>query len=75
MPVSTPYSALSIAAWRSSTHSGNGGQCLQVPVEKVPGLMPVRDSKRPDRATLTFPDAAWTRFVAAMTEPNGALAR
>ncbi|MER5784302.1 DUF397 domain-containing protein [Streptomyces mobaraensis] len=73
--MSITYSALSIASWRSSTHSGNGGQCLQVPAEKIPGLMPVRDSKRPGRATLAFPDAAWSRFVTAVAEPNGPLAR
>ncbi|MFC5724108.1 DUF397 domain-containing protein [Streptomyces gamaensis] len=62
---------MSIASWRSSTHSGNGGQCLQVPVEKIPGLMPVRDSKCPDRARLAFPDAAWSCFVTAVAVPDG----
>ncbi|MGI5337052.1 DUF397 domain-containing protein [Streptomyces sp. CA-181903] len=71
--MSTTNSFSSIASWRSSTHSGNGGQCLQVPTDKTPGLMPVRDSKRPDRATLTFPDAAWLHFVTAVAEPNGPL--
>ncbi|MBZ4322635.1 DUF397 domain-containing protein [Streptomyces huiliensis] len=68
----TQYS-LCITYWRSSTHSAGGGQCLQVPAEKIPGLMPVRDSKAPDRGLLTLPDAAWSRFVTAVAEPNGPL--
>ncbi|WP_373309740.1 DUF397 domain-containing protein [Streptomyces tendae] len=31
----------------------------------------VRDSKAPTRATLTFPRAAFTRFLTAMEEPEG----
>ncbi|WP_372412433.1 DUF397 domain-containing protein [Streptomyces luteireticuli] len=71
--MSTTRFDLSIAAWRSSSHSQNGGQCLQVPVEKVPGRMPVRDSKYPTRTPLEFPDLAWQPFVTAVALSDGLL--
>ncbi|MGA5134427.1 DUF397 domain-containing protein [Streptomyces olivoreticuli] len=71
--MSTTRLDLSITAWRSSSHSQNGGQCLQVPVEKVPDLMPVRDSKYPNRTPLIFPDVAWQSFVTSVAEPDGPL--
>ncbi|MFI2077564.1 DUF397 domain-containing protein [Streptomyces triculaminicus] len=67
-----PHS-LTIAHWRSSSYSEGGGQCLQVPVEKVSDLVPVRDSKYPDRTPLVFSDAAWQSFVTAVAVPDGPL--
>ncbi|MFF3733758.1 DUF397 domain-containing protein [Streptomyces sp. NPDC002476] len=51
------------ARWRSSSHSnGSGGDCLEVADGHL-GLVPVRDSKRPDGPVLVLPASAWTPFV------------
>ncbi|MET9614656.1 DUF397 domain-containing protein [Kitasatospora indigofera] len=52
------------ALWRKSSHSDNGGQCVEV-APGFPGLMPVRDSKDPEGPALVFPAGAWQAFVAA----------
>ncbi|MFJ8623354.1 DUF397 domain-containing protein [Kitasatospora sp. NPDC093550] len=54
-----------LTTWRKSTHSGGGGQCVEV-ADGVPGLIPVRDSKDPDGPALLFPSAAWQSFVTAV---------
>ncbi|MFE7526440.1 DUF397 domain-containing protein [Kitasatospora sp. NPDC057542] len=51
------------AAWRKSTHSNNGGNCIEVD-DAHPGR--VRDSKDPDGPSLLFPSEAWKSFVAAV---------
>ncbi|MFI8460572.1 DUF397 domain-containing protein [Kitasatospora sp. NPDC085464] len=56
---------LSGAHWRKSTHSGQGGQCVEV-ADGIPGLMPVRDSKDPEGPALLFPSTAWQSFVTAV---------
>ncbi|NJQ07095.1 DUF397 domain-containing protein [Streptomyces lonarensis] len=57
---------LSIASWRTSSHSnGNGGDCVEV-ADGVPGVLPVRDSKVPHGPFLVIPAAAWTGFVTAV---------
>ncbi|MFE2187891.1 DUF397 domain-containing protein [Streptomyces sp. NPDC059455] len=33
----------------------------------IPGVVPVRDSKRPDGPALVFPAASWTDFLAELT--------
>lgn len=54
---------LSAATWHKSSHSnGSGGDCLEV-ADGVPGLVPVRDSKRPDDPALIVHAAAWAPFV------------
>ncbi|GAQ67199.1 MULTISPECIES: DUF397 domain-containing protein [Streptomyces] len=54
---------LSAAAWRKSTHSDGGdNNCLEV-TDKIPGMVPVRDSKAPDRRPLLFTAGAWSAFV------------
>ncbi|GAA2788149.1 DUF397 domain-containing protein [Streptomyces showdoensis] len=54
------------AAWRKSSYSNtSGGNCLEVR-DDAPGLVPVRDSKRPDGPVLVVPAAAWAPFVAAV---------
>ncbi|MFG2908468.1 DUF397 domain-containing protein [Kitasatospora sp. NPDC048286] len=50
-------------AWRKSTHSGQGGQCVEVD-DARPGH--VRDSKDPDGPTLDFSPSAWQAFVTAV---------
>ncbi|WP_201301940.1 DUF397 domain-containing protein [Streptomyces tendae] len=57
--------------WRKSSHSGpgDGNECVEIATSAT--HVAVRDSKAPARATLTFPRAAFTRFLTAMTEPEG----
>ncbi|WP_406094966.1 DUF397 domain-containing protein [Kitasatospora purpeofusca] len=52
-------------AWRKSSYSDNGGQCVEVAPD-IPGLVPVRDSKDPEGPALVFPATAWSAFVAAV---------
>ncbi|MFG2914812.1 DUF397 domain-containing protein [Kitasatospora sp. NPDC048298] len=54
-----------ITTWRKSTHSGSGGQCVEV-ADSIPDLTPVRDSKDPDGPVLLFPAPAWQAFVTAV---------
>ncbi|MFI6651372.1 DUF397 domain-containing protein [Streptomyces sp. NPDC050529] len=57
---------LSAATWHKSSHSnGDGGNCLEV-AEGHPGLVPVRDSKRPHGPALVVSAAAWAPFVEAV---------
>ncbi|MET8541446.1 DUF397 domain-containing protein [Kitasatospora sp. NPDC004799] len=59
------YVDLSGAAWFKSSHSNNGGSCVEV-APGLPGLAPVRDSKDPEGPVLVFPVGAWESFVAAV---------
>ncbi|AUY52772.1 DUF397 domain-containing protein [Streptomyces sp. CB01881] len=56
---------LSSARWIKSSHSSDGGQCIEVSPGH-PGVMPVRDSKDPNGPALVFPSAAWQSFVTAV---------
>ncbi|MET9952880.1 DUF397 domain-containing protein [Streptomyces sp. NPDC006339] len=57
---------LSAATWRKSSYSNtSGGDCLEV-ADNTPGLVPVRDSKRPGGPVLVVTAGAWTPFVAAV---------
>ncbi|MFF0556410.1 DUF397 domain-containing protein [Streptomyces sp. NPDC004266] len=57
---------LTAAVWRKSSYSnGDGGECVEV-ADNTPGLVPVRDSKRPDGPVLVVPAAAWVSFVEAV---------
>lgn len=49
------------AQWHKSTHSGNGGNCVEVAV--ATGVIGVRDSKNPAGAVLRFTPAEWSAFV------------
>ncbi|MFF5336817.1 DUF397 domain-containing protein [Streptomyces sp. NPDC013181] len=54
------------AQWRKSSYSnGSGGNCLEV-ADGHPGLVPVRDSKRPEGPALVIDAAAWTPFIEAV---------
>ncbi|MFI8963926.1 DUF397 domain-containing protein [Streptomyces sp. NPDC053493] len=58
------------AHWRKSSYSnGDGGDCVEV-ADDVAGLVPVRDSKRPDGPVVVVTAAAWAPFVAAV-KANG----
>ncbi|MCX4731561.1 DUF397 domain-containing protein [Streptomyces sp. NBC_01363] len=57
------------ATWRKSSHSnGDGGNCLEV-ADGHPGIVPVRDSKRPEGPALVIAASAWTPFVEAVKAP------
>ncbi|PYC67146.1 DUF397 domain-containing protein [Micromonospora arborensis] len=48
-------------AWRTSSRSGNNGQCVEVRDRRV--QVDVRDSKAPDAGMLSFAPASWDAFV------------
>ncbi|WP_406114690.1 DUF397 domain-containing protein [Kitasatospora purpeofusca] len=52
-------------AWRKSSYSGNGGNCVEIAPDFV-GVLPVRDSKDPEGPALVFPSDAWRSFVAGV---------
>ncbi len=57
---------LTAATWRRSSYSNSsGGDCLEVS-DGLPGLVPVRDSKRPDGPALIMHAAAWAPFIASV---------
>ncbi|MFJ9310462.1 DUF397 domain-containing protein [Streptomyces cyaneofuscatus] len=57
---------LTAAAWRSSSYSNEeGGDCVQV-ADGFPGVVPVRDSKRPGGPALVLPATAWTAFISGI---------
>lgn len=60
---------LSRAAWRKSTHSGNGGDCIEV-AAAAPGTIAVRDSTDPHGPALTFTPGRWQAFTRAVTAMN-----
>ena len=58
---------LSARAWRKSSHSGGsegGSNCVQV--ASGPGLIAVRDSKRPGQGALSATPAGWRAFIAGL---------
>ncbi|MBT2233438.1 DUF397 domain-containing protein [Nonomuraea sp. NEAU-A123] len=49
-------------AWRKSSYSGSGDNCVEVAV--LPdGGQAVRDSKEPDGPVLTFTPGEWDAFI------------
>ncbi|RSN97122.1 DUF397 domain-containing protein [Streptomyces sp. WAC 05379] len=58
---------LSVAAWRKSSYSAGGdNNCVEVS-DDHPGIVPVRDSKRPDDSpVLVFTATSWTSFLAGI---------
>ncbi|WLQ42835.1 DUF397 domain-containing protein [Streptomyces laculatispora] len=57
---STP--GLEAAAWRKSSYSGQGGDCIEV--AGLTTRTAVRDSKNPTGPALVLSDRAWAAFVA-----------
>ncbi|MFF8938837.1 DUF397 domain-containing protein [Streptomyces paradoxus] len=54
---------LTAAAWRKSSYSDGGGtNCLEV-ADGHAGIVPVRDSKRPDGPILVFGASPWASFL------------
>jgi hypothetical protein len=55
---------LSAVEWRKSTYSnGQGGDCIEVADDVLPGVVFVRDSKDPQGPALGIRAAAWQAFV------------
>jgi hypothetical protein len=56
---------LTHADWRKSSHSSNGGNCVDV-ARNLPGVVAVRDSKDTGGPALVFPAEAWRAFVSGL---------
>ncbi|MHA6621787.1 DUF397 domain-containing protein [Pseudonocardia sp. DLS-67] len=56
-------------AWRKSSYSGNGGNCVEVADDLLGerGVVLVRDSKDPVGPILTFTRAEWRAFLHGTT--------
>jgi len=63
--MTTPPS--SRAAWRTSSHSGANGNCVQV-ARPAPGTVAVRDSQDPGGPRLAFSPGPWVAFTAAVKQ-------
>ncbi|UUY48838.1 DUF397 domain-containing protein [Streptomyces yangpuensis] len=64
--MATSGTDLSKAVWRTSTYTnGDNGDCVEV-ADGLTGVVPVRDSKRPDGGVVMIGAAAWGPFVAAL---------
>ncbi|MBP2324128.1 hypothetical protein JOF56_004513 [Kibdelosporangium banguiense] len=59
MSVSDPAGA----AWRKSSHSGAGNDCVEIALAETQAR--VRDSKNPDAGTLRFGATRWAIFLTA----------
>ncbi|WP_330288585.1 DUF397 domain-containing protein [Streptomyces sp. NBC_00576] len=55
--------------WRKSSYSGGGDGNGCVEIANSRARIAVRDSKIPDRASLTFPTGAFAPFVEALKSP------
>jgi hypothetical protein len=53
---------LSRADWRTSSFSGQNGNCVEV-ATNLPVVVAVRDSKDPEGTTLIFTNEEWRTFV------------
>ncbi|MGA4840014.1 DUF397 domain-containing protein [Streptomyces sp. G45] len=52
--------------WRRSSYSNTqGGECVEV-ADRLPGVLSVRDSKRPRGAVVLVSAKAWTAFLDGM---------
>ena len=64
--MTVPQHGITAARWRKSSYSNqDGGNCVEV-ADNLPGAVPVRDSKDPQRPALVFEPGAWSSFVAAV---------
>jgi hypothetical protein len=53
---------LSGAQWRKSRHSANGGNCVEV-ASNLPGVVAIRDSKRPEGGAHVIRRTAFAEFI------------
>jgi hypothetical protein len=49
--------------WRTSTRSGNSGNCVQVAAPWHDHAVALRDSKNPGGGTIVITGTAWTAFL------------
>lgn len=56
-----PTADLSRAAWRTSSYSNNGGNCVEAATAE--GTVCVRDTRDRAGAVLVFAPEAWKRFT------------
>ncbi|GAA4982810.1 hypothetical protein GCM10023205_60480 [Yinghuangia aomiensis] len=62
--MSTPNGAAQ--KWRKSSYStGDGGNCVEV-ADGLHGVVPVRDSKDPQRRTLVVPVSSWVALTSTV---------
>ncbi|MFJ4676463.1 DUF397 domain-containing protein [Kitasatospora sp. NPDC088783] len=63
-----PHIDLPNAQWVKSSHSSDGGECVEFAPEftATHGIVPVRDSKDPHGPALLFGEASFTAFVTAV---------
>jgi len=54
---------LSQAAWRKSRASSMNGGCVEI-AANLPGVIAIRDSKRPEGGAHVVGEVAWTAFLA-----------
>ncbi|RLU83113.1 DUF397 domain-containing protein [Streptomyces griseocarneus] len=56
--------------WFKSSHSNNGGDCVEAAANLVvlSGTVPIRDSKAPHGPALSFGSGAWSSFVAGVKD-------
>ncbi|WP_007023538.1 DUF397 domain-containing protein [Saccharomonospora iraqiensis] len=54
-----------VEGWRKSSYSGKH-ECVEF--RRVDGGVEVRNSKRPDEATIRYTDAEWRAFVAGVKD-------
>ncbi len=62
------------AAWRTSSHSGANGDCVQV-ARPASGVIAVRDSRDPGGSRLAFSSGRWAAFTASLKKPAAGPAR
>lgn len=60
----TVSAGASSGAWRKSSHSGGGNDCVEIAL--TPGTAAVRDSKDPEGGVLSFSARGWTGLLAAV---------
>ncbi|MFZ3562892.1 DUF397 domain-containing protein [Streptomyces sp. BH097] len=59
-----------MAAWFKASHSSGDQNCLES--ARVPGIVPVRDSKQQKGPFLLFQPRPWTSFVADLKNQGSA---
>jgi hypothetical protein len=59
-----PDASLSRAAWRTSSYSNNGGECVELAATSA--LVRVRDTKHRAGAVLAFTPKAWEQFTVSL---------
>jgi Domain of unknown function (DUF397) len=53
---------LSLAVWRKSQRSANGGNCVEI-ASNLPGIVAVRDSKHHEGPKVTVSNHGWSLFI------------